>query len=136
MDDDQPIAAAPEDERLLAILAEGLYLANLLIMPLISFLWLALLNYRYRHTTSRLARCHLRQTLTASLWAGALLFSVTTLTIALSGYDSITTWTVIILYFTIVHSTFVLLGMVGLTKAMASQPWRFPLIGPRSGECR
>ncbi len=29
------------------------------------------------------------------------------------------------------HSIFVLLGILGLAKAMAGQCWRFPVIGPR-----
>jgi hypothetical protein len=37
----------------------------------------------------------------------------------------------VILYFTCIHSTLVLFGMFGLSKALAGQPWRYPLIGPR-----
>jgi hypothetical protein len=35
----------------------------------------------------------------------------------------------VILYFTFCHSTLVLLGIVGLAKAMAGQCWQFPLVG-------
>jgi uncharacterized membrane protein len=38
---------------------------------------------------------------------------------------------VLVLYFTAIHSTLILLGMYALIKAMAGQRWRFPLIGPR-----
>ena len=41
---------------------------------------------------------------------------------------------VLIIYFTVCHSTLVLFGVVGLAKAMAGQCWRFPLIGPRLPE--
>jgi uncharacterized Tic20 family protein len=38
-------------------------------------------------------------------------------------------WLLVILYFTVCHSTLVLLGMLGLVKAMAGQCFRFPLVG-------
>ena len=37
---------------------------------------------------------------------------------------------VLILYFTCIHSTLILLGMIALIKAMNGQIWRYPLIGP------
>ena len=40
-------------------------------------------------------------------------------------------WVALILYFTTIHATLVLLGMFGLARAMNGQPFRFPLIGPR-----
>lgn len=123
----------PDEARLLAILAEALYLANLLVMPGVAFLWLAFLAYRNRHASSALARCHLRQTLAACIWAGVLLLPITILTIAVGGYESIAAWTVAIIYFTVCHSSLVLLGVVGLSKAMAGQSWRYPVIGPICG---
>ena len=47
----------------------------------------------------------------------------------LGGYSGAHTWVLVILYFTVCHSTLVLLGVVGLAKAMAGQCWRYPLIG-------
>lgn len=111
-------------------MAETLYLCNLLLLPGIAFIWLLLLNIRRSHVASPLALCHLRQTLAASIWAGVLLIPVTVLTIAMGGYQSITGWTVAILYFTTCHAALVLLGVAGLARAMAGQLWRYPLIGP------
>jgi hypothetical protein len=124
---------SPEQDKKLAITAELLYLGNLLLLPGIAFLWLLLLNVKRSKEASPLALCHLRQTLAASIWAGVLLIPVTVLTVAMGGYESITGWTVAILYFTTCHASLVLLGVVGLAKAMAGQPWRYPLIGPVCG---
>jgi uncharacterized Tic20 family protein len=130
---EQAILMPVNDEKQLAVLAESLYLANLLLTPAIAFFWLLWLYRKRRNTASPLALCHLRQTLVASIWAGVLLLPFTVLTIAVGGYQSIGAWTVAILYFTVCHASLVLMGIVGLAKAMAGQPWRYPLIGPVSG---
>ena len=36
---------------------------------------------------------------------------------------------VVILYFTFIHSSLILLGVMGLVKAMSGQHFRYPLIG-------
>jgi hypothetical protein len=114
----------------LAITAEGLYLANLLLLPGLAFAVLLWLFLRHREAAP-LAREHLRQTLAASLWAGGLLVVANLVIITLGGYRSGHTWMVVILYFVVCHSSLVLLGMVGLSKALAGQSWRYPLVGPR-----
>lgn len=113
----------------LATTAEALYLANLLIMPGLAFLVLVAIYLRRRREAPPLALAHLQQTLSASLWAGALLVLVNALILAAGGYGGVWTWVVVIIYFTVCHATLVLLGVVGLTKAMAGQCWRYPLVG-------
>jgi hypothetical protein len=115
----------------LAVTAEVLYLANLLLLPGIAFFALLALWARHRHDAPPLARCHLHQTLAASLWAGALLVVANAAIILLGGYRQPSTWIIVILYFTLFHSTFVLLGVLGLAKAMAGKPCVYPLIGWR-----
>ena len=118
----------------LAVTAEVLYLANLLLLPGLAFLILLAEWRKHRHTAPALARCHLRQTLAASLWAGVLLVIANAAIILLGGYRQPSTWVVTILYFTMFHSTFVLLGVLGLAKAMAGKPYIYPLIGRRCDE--
>jgi len=113
----------------LAIAAEALYLANLLAIPLIAFLVLGVLFLRCGKDTPPLAAAHVEQTFSASLWAGILLVIVNAAILLMGGYRGIHTWTLVILYFTVCHSTLVLFGVVGLAKAMAGQCWRFPLVG-------
>lgn len=121
----------PDDAgRHFAIVAESLYLANLLIAPGFAFLGLLWLWQRADVRALPLACQHLRQTLVASLWAGALLLGLSTIILLIGGFASMWSWFAVILYFIVFHSTLVLCGMVGLSRAMAGQPYRFPLIGP------
>lgn len=113
----------------LAVAAEALYLANLLILPGLAFVILLVLWRMYVATAAPLARAHLSQCVSASLWAGALLLVTTTLMVAVGGFDSLAAWVVAIVYFTTCHAVLVLFGAFGLSKAMAGQAWRFPLVG-------
>ena len=113
----------------LATLAESLYLVNLLLLPGLAFIALLVVYLRNIHTAPALAVCHLRQTLSASLWAGVLLLVANSLIVLLGGYQSPHTWMVVVLYFTPCHATLVLLGVLGLAKALAGQCYRFPLVG-------
>ncbi|MDD5330816.1 MAG: hypothetical protein PHX38_12510 [Sulfuricella sp.] len=124
--------APPEIEipgQALAIWAETLYLVNLLLAPGLAFLALLWLYLRRPPATPPLAVCHLRQAISASLWAGALLVFANVLIILLGGYSAPSTWVVVILYFTTCHSTLVLFGVFGLAKALAGQQYVYPLLG-------
>ncbi len=113
----------------LAVWAETLYLANLLLAPVLAFLVLLWLHFKHGAELPSLARCHLRQAISASLWAGALLVIANLLIILLGGYAAPNTWVIVIIYFTTCHSTLVLLGVLGLAKAMAGQKYVYPLVG-------
>ena len=129
-----PVSADSEQEipgQSLAVWAEVLYLANLLIAPGLAFAALLWLHFKSNADRPALAVCHLRQTVSASLWAGALLVIVNAAILLLGGYAAPKTWMILILYFTTCHSTLVLLGVLGLAKAMAGQKYEFPLLGRR-----
>jgi hypothetical protein len=113
----------------LAAVAEALYLANLLLLPGLAFLILLVLFIQHRQRAPALARCHLRQAVSGSLWAGILLVVANLVIFALGGYAAPYTWVVVVLYFTTAHASLVLLGMLGLAKAMAGKPYVYPLIG-------
>lgn len=124
-------AETPDDRgQGLAVTAESLYLANLLLVPGIAFLALLFLYFRYRSAPS-LARAHLQQTVAASVWAGLLLIAVNGIILWTGGYDQPHTWLVLLLYFVCCHAALVMLGILGLARALAGQPYRYPLIGPR-----
>ena len=120
---------SPDSGFAVAVAAEALYLVNLLLIPGLAFLLLLLLWWRKRDHASPLARAHLAQTLSASVWAGFLLVVANALILILGGYQGAWTWVVLILYFTTCHSTLVFFGAYGLAKAMAAQCWRYPLVG-------
>lgn len=125
------MAAAGDSGERLAVIAESLYLANLLLAPGIAFAGLFWL-WRQRHQAPPLARHHLAQTMAASLWAGVLLIGLNAIIFAIGGFDSMWSWVAVILYFTFFHSGLVLCGMIGLSHALAGKPFVFPLIGPKS----
>lgn len=122
-----PETTSPAGQHL-AITAQSLFLGNLLIAPGLCFAILAWLWWK-RRDAPPLARQHLDQTLTASLWAGALLVLANLAILLLGGYDAAHTWVILILYFTCAHSTLILLGMLGLSRALAGQLFTFPVIG-------
>ena len=78
-----------------------------------------------------LARQHLRQATFVSFWGGLLISGFVVAVAASVGLGSGAAWVALILYFTCIHSSLVLLGMFALVKAMGGQVWRYPLIGPR-----
>lgn len=127
-----PFLGNNESGRRYAIIAESLFLANLLVAPGLGFLGLLWLWYRSDSQRYPLARQHLQQTLVASLWAGMLLIGLSAGILLVGGFASMWSWLAVILYFTFFHSTLVLCGMVGLARAIAGQTFRFPLIGPNA----
>jgi uncharacterized Tic20 family protein len=114
----------------LAVLAEALYLINLLLLPGLAFIALVGLWLKYKDSAPPLARQHLKQTTWVSVIGGLLIIVLSSLIIGLGGINWEWTWVILVLYFTCIHSTLVLLGMYALIKAMNGQTWRFPLIGP------
>lgn len=113
----------------LAVTAETLFLVNLLLLPGLAFAALLLLYLARRNSSPPLAANHLAQTTGASVIGGALIVLVIALIVWLGGFESGYTWMVVILYFTFVHSSLILLGVMGLVKAMAGEHFRYPLIG-------
>ncbi|MCX7897610.1 MAG: hypothetical protein N2441_07025 [Rhodocyclaceae bacterium] len=122
------------NEASLAVLAEALFLTNLLVAPGLAFLWLAWLWRVKRHTADAVGRCHLEQTFFVSLWGGLLLVATVFFLVSF-GADWGGSWVVAILYFTCIHSTLVLFGILGLARAMAGKPYRYPGIGPKTPAC-
>ena len=115
----------------LAIIAESLYLMNLMLIPVLGFVILTVLYFKYEKC-SELAGSHLRQTFSASIWAGLLLILVNVVILMAGGYQTPYTGVIVVLYFTICHSTLILLGMYGLVKAIAGERFHYPIIGTTS----
>ncbi|MGD2117189.1 MAG: hypothetical protein PVG66_02420 [Chromatiales bacterium] len=113
----------------LAVAAEVLYLVNLLLLPVIAFIILLLMFFLRKDTASVLARSHMKQAVITSLWAAALLVIVNGIILLVGGYHGPYVWMTVIIYFTLGHSSFILLGVIGLIKALAGQYWQYPLVG-------
>lgn len=113
-------------EKRLAIAAPVLYIVNLMLLPGLAFLVLGWLWLTRRKTAGELARHHLDLAFYGSVVAGILLVCVNLAIVLLGGLDNPTTWVVLILYFTLVHASLIVLGMVALIRALAGQ--RFALV--------
>jgi uncharacterized Tic20 family protein len=116
----------------LAVVAESLFLADLLLAPGICFAVLLWLWLKHKDSAPPLARQHLKQATFVSFCGGVLIVSISAIFIALGGLQWEWTWVLVIMYFTCIHSTLVMFGVFGLAKAMAGQTWRYPLIGPKA----
>ncbi len=119
--------ALEKPEQRLAVWAEVLYLLNLLLLPGIAFIILFGLFVKHRRHTSAFVRSHLKQTVMFSIWAGILLLLVSLSMVMLGGFAQVYTWVMLILYFTVVHASFVLIGVLGLSQALAGKIFSWKL---------
>lgn len=104
----------------IAVMAQSMYLANLLILPGLSFL--ILLRYFYVHREVKmLARLHLYRSVQLSVLAGLLLGVIPLLYILLSDSQS-RALMLVLFYFVCAHAGLVLTGMLNLARAMANKP--------------
>ena len=115
----------------LAVLAESLYVANLLILPFVAFIILCVVFLKNHRKAPALAQSHLEQTLSASISIAIMFFAATVIVMLLRmwGLEDVTVWMIVVIVFTIIHATMVLLGVLGLAKAMAGKCWRYPVFG-------
>lgn len=126
-----PASAKPADKsgKSLAVTAETLYLINLLLAPGLAFAVLLVIYLKNKQGADPLAANHLSQTIGVSVIGGALIVLVIALVIFLGGFDAGYTWVVVVLYFTFIHSSLILMGVLGLVKALNAEHYRYPLAG-------
>ena len=118
----------------LAIAAEGLYLLNLLF-PFLPLLLLATIYFRHRNSPRLLVECHVKQTWIMAL-ASTTLFVIINLVAwwmggyrSLEGIVSIHSLVALEVYTLLVILPFAVPGLLGLTKAMSGQCYRYPFLG-------
>jgi hypothetical protein len=116
-------------ENTLAIKIESWYLLNLTLMPVLGFFVLIFYYDKYFDKVGALVDNHLVQTLNAALWLGSALVLMSSFVFFVTGINNITGWVIVILYITCIHSIFILLGVIGLVKALAGQFYSFPVVG-------
>ena len=130
-----------------AIQAQSWYLANMLALPGISFLVLVFLYFKYVRTyqgqirdqndleyseentnkpqtvyitQDELDASHIRSALWLSIIGGVLVIGGCGLLFLTAGNNA-KSWVMIVLYFTCLHTSFVLWGMFNLAKALSSK---------------
>jgi uncharacterized membrane protein len=115
----------------LAVVAESLYVANLLILPFLAFFALVYLFFKQHASAPALARSHLEQTLSASVGIAIMFIACAVIIIVLkyAGLEDVGIWMIVVIVFTIIHATMVLFGVLGLAKAMSGKCWRYPIFG-------
>lgn len=105
-----------------ATLAQSLFLGNLLLLPVLCFLALVYLYWRKGKTHfTGIALQHVRWAIVASVAGGGIIVGGCVICYLLWGSGGIG-WMAIILAFTILHVSFVLLGIVSLSRAMTGEP--------------
>ena len=114
-----------------AVLVESLYVANLLILPVLSFVILVFLFLKKHGSLPPLANSHLEQTISAGFLTAIMFFvaALTIMTMRLVGVEDITLWLIAIILYTIVYATMLLLGILGLAKALSGKCWSYPVVG-------
>ena len=114
----------------LAVAAEALFLINLMILPVIGFGLLMLLWLFKRNHPSPLVRNHLQQTVTVSIYGGAILVGLSVAVFLLGGFDNPWSWVIGVLYFVCLHAALIIFGVMGLNAAILQRPYRYPVLGP------
>jgi uncharacterized Tic20 family protein len=71
----------------------------------------------------------MRQAINAAVIGGSLLFVFVLCFLLMGGLQSVYGWMALLLYFTCIHAAMILFGVIALVKAMAGQPYIYPLIG-------
>lgn len=114
-----------------AVLVESLYVANLLILPVLSFIILLYLFLTRHGPLPPLANSHLEQTISAGFLTAVMFFTggMMIIMMRLNGIEDVTLWMIAIILFTVLHASMVLLGVVGLAKALSGKCWAYPVVG-------
>jgi uncharacterized membrane protein len=129
--DDQNDTGNSIDGQQLAILAESLYVANLLIIPFLGFIILGFVFLKKHGSAPPLAQSHLEQTIAASIGIAIMFiaFAGIIMLLRMWGLEAVGVWMIVVIVFTIIHATMVLFGVLGLARAMAGKCWRYPVFG-------
>ncbi|MEH6589041.1 MAG: hypothetical protein V7746_02230 [Halioglobus sp.] len=117
------------NDKSLAIAAEALYLINLMLLPGVGFAILFALYLSTHSQANPLAKNHLSQTLGVSVIGGSVIIVVGALIAFFGGLDVAYTWVWIVFYFTIVHSSLIIMGVFGFINAFNDQHFNYPIVG-------
>ncbi len=109
-------------------IAEALFLANLLFVGIFYlFLWgLYFISYK---NTSDVSKHHLKQTLIASSISTLIVIIINIIILTTTGYASATALIMAEVYLMLIVPLFMIVGILGFTKAVQGLDFTFPLIG-------
>ncbi len=97
-------------------------LLNLTFLPVIGFIWLMILASKTQQGT--IDHYHVMIGIKLNLMAAVALGVVSLLMIFLGGFNSVWTWVYLIGYFTLVHTTFIIIAVWAMIRSWSGQKLR------------
>ncbi len=94
-------------------------LLNLTLLPILGFIWLIFIQMK--SSDGSITHYHARFGIKLNIIAAFSLFLVSGLMIYFGGFNQPWTWVVVIGYFTVVHTFFILLAVWALVRAWQGQ---------------
>ena len=111
-----------------AAFAEAFYIGNLLFVG-VFYLALWLLYFLRYKKTSTITQRHLKQTLIGSSISTGIFVCINIFIMATSGYASVTALLLLEFYFMLLLPVFLVVGILGFSKAIKGQDYHYPLLG-------
>ena len=111
-----------------AAYAEAFYIGNLLFVG-VFYLALWVLYFRRYKQASVITQHHLKQALLGSSISTAIFIAINIFIILTSGYASVTALLSLEFYFMILLPLFLIVGIMGFSKAIKGIDFSYPLIG-------
>jgi hypothetical protein len=97
-------------------------LLNLTFLPIIGFIWLMVLSGKTQQGT--IDHYHTSLGIKLNIMAALALGVVSSLMIFLGGFDSAWTWVYVICYFTLAHTTFIIIAVWAMIRSWSGQKLR------------
>ena len=111
-----------------AAFAEAFFIGNLLFVGVFYLALWTLYLLRYKNA-SVVTRNHLKQTLVASSISTTIFIAINIFIMLTSGYASVTALFSLEVYFMLLLPLFLIVGIIGFTKAIKGVDFTYPLIG-------
>jgi len=113
-------------------IAEALFIANLLFIGVFYIVLWGLFFLSYKSAT-QVSRNHLKQTLVASSLSTLIVVILNIFIVSTAGYASATALISAEVYLMLVVPLFMVVGIMGFTKAVNEKDFKFPIIGKLLG---
>lgn len=110
-----------------AAFAEAFFIANLLFVGAFYLALWVLFILRFKQS-SLITRHHLQQTLIASSLSTSIFLAINIFIILTSGYASVMALFLLEVYFMLLLPLFLVVGIIGFTKAVKGLAFNYPLI--------
>jgi uncharacterized Tic20 family protein len=114
-----------------AAFSEAFFIGNLLFVGIFYIALWVLYFVRYQHTSS-VGKKHLSQTLIASSLSTIIFLSINVFILLTDGYHSLTALFSLEFYYMLIVPSFLVVGIMGFSKAIKGVDFSYPLIGQLS----